>query len=52
MLAGLEVGRNMLKSWGFRRCEDICWVKSSNKNNEAGATSKTAAFGDTQSVSE
>lgn len=21
-----------LKKWGFRRCEDICWIKT-NKNN-------------------
>uniref|UniRef100_A0A7N0UP62 Methyltransferase-like protein 1 n=1 Tax=Kalanchoe fedtschenkoi TaxID=63787 RepID=A0A7N0UP62_KALFE len=29
---GLEQGRQCLKKWGFRRCEDICWVKT-NKNN-------------------
>jgi N6-adenosine-specific RNA methylase IME4 len=28
---GLEQGRQCLKKWGFRRCEDICWVKT-NKN--------------------
>ena len=21
-----------LKKWGFRRCEDICWVKTNIKN--------------------
>ncbi|KAG7014845.1 Methyltransferase-like protein 1, partial [Cucurbita argyrosperma subsp. argyrosperma] len=31
---GLEQGRQCLKKWGFRRCEDICWVKT-NKNNAA-----------------
>lgn len=30
---GLEEGRKLLKKWGFRRCEDICWVKS-NKNQQ------------------
>ncbi|GAB4826332.1 hypothetical protein Ancab_009198 [Ancistrocladus abbreviatus] len=25
---GLEEGRKCLKKWGFRRCEDICWVKT------------------------
>ncbi|KAJ7969910.1 methyltransferase-like protein 1 [Quillaja saponaria] len=29
---GLEQGRQCLKKWGYRRCEDICWVKT-NKNN-------------------
>lgn len=29
---GLEQGRQCLKKWGFRRCEDICWVKT-NKTN-------------------
>lgn len=31
---GLEQGRQCLKKWGFRRCEDICWVKT-NKTNPA-----------------
>lgn len=29
---GLEQGRQCLKKWGFRRCEDICWVKTNKKN--------------------
>jgi N6-adenosine-specific RNA methylase IME4 len=28
---GLDQGRLLLKKWGFRRCEDICWIKT-NKN--------------------
>ena len=32
---GLDVGRNILKHWGFRRCEDIVWVKT-NKMNFSG----------------
>ncbi|XP_046361731.1 N6-adenosine-methyltransferase non-catalytic subunit-like [Haliotis rufescens] len=29
---GLERGRQCLKRWGFRRCEDICWIKTNIKN--------------------
>uniref|UniRef100_A0A8W8JI01 N(6)-adenosine-methyltransferase non-catalytic subunit METTL14 n=1 Tax=Magallana gigas TaxID=29159 RepID=A0A8W8JI01_MAGGI len=29
---GLERGRKCLKKWGFRRCEDICWIKTNIKN--------------------
>ncbi|KAG0596424.1 hypothetical protein M758_UG252900 [Ceratodon purpureus] len=29
---GLEQGRRCLKKWGFRRCEDICWVKTNREN--------------------
>uniref|UniRef100_D3TN32 N(6)-adenosine-methyltransferase non-catalytic subunit METTL14 n=1 Tax=Glossina morsitans morsitans TaxID=37546 RepID=D3TN32_GLOMM len=25
---GLDMGRNCLKKWGFRRCEDICWIRT------------------------
>jgi len=25
---GLDMGRTCLKKWGFRRCEDICWIKT------------------------
>lgn len=25
---GLDAGRHCLRSWGFRRCEDICWIKT------------------------
>ncbi|XP_048763135.1 N6-adenosine-methyltransferase non-catalytic subunit-like [Ostrea edulis] len=28
---GLERGRQCLKRWGFRRCEDICWIKTNHK---------------------
>ena len=30
---GLDKGRDCLKKWGFRRCEDICWVKMNQKNS-------------------
>ncbi len=25
---GLDAGRHCLRKWGFRRCEDICWIKT------------------------
>jgi len=30
---GLDQGRLLLKKWGYRRCEDICWIKT-NKDQE------------------
>ncbi|XP_042512210.1 N6-adenosine-methyltransferase non-catalytic subunit MTB-like [Macadamia integrifolia] len=33
---GLEQGRQCLKKWGFRRCEDICWVKTNKTNAMPG----------------
>ncbi|KAG5899747.1 hypothetical protein JTB14_006085 [Gonioctena quinquepunctata] len=29
---GLDMGRNCLRKWGFRRCEDICWIRTNIKN--------------------
>ena len=31
---GLERGREILAKWGFRRCEDIVWVKTNNMSNK------------------
>jgi len=28
---GLDYGRQCLQKWGFRRCEDICWIKTNFK---------------------
>lgn len=28
---GLDKGRECLKKWGFRRCEDICWIKTNKR---------------------
>ena len=28
---GLDLGRQCLRKWGFRRCEDICWIKTNSK---------------------
>lgn len=30
---GLNKGRECLQRWGFRRCEDICWVQTNCKKN-------------------
>ena len=30
---GLERGREVLAKWGFRRCEDIVWVKTNKSTN-------------------
>lgn len=30
---GLERGREVLAKWGFRRCEDIVWVKTNTTSN-------------------
>jgi len=40
---GLDRGRQCLRKWGYRRCEDICWIKTNinnpghNKNLETKA---------------
>ena len=31
---GLTWGRAMLRKWGFRRCEDICWIKSNRESKK------------------
>lgn len=31
---GLDLGRQCLRKWGFRRCEDICWIKTNIQNPE------------------
>eukprot|EP01105_Mastigella_eilhardi_P006526 TRINITY_DN1806_c0_g1_i1.p1 TRINITY_DN1806_c0_g1~~TRINITY_DN1806_c0_g1_i1.p1 ORF type:complete len:459 (-),score=62.80 TRINITY_DN1806_c0_g1_i1:31-1407(-) len=31
----LEQGRQLLRKWGFRRCEDICWVKTNKMRRTA-----------------
>ncbi|KAL7675325.1 hypothetical protein ACOME3_001588 [Neoechinorhynchus agilis] len=28
---GLDEGRECLRKWGFRRCEDICWIKTNKR---------------------
>jgi len=32
ILTSFSLVSQCLRKWGFRRCEDICWIKT-NKNN-------------------
>lgn len=42
---GLERGRECFARWGFRRAEDIVWVKTNkNKNNDESAAANGALF--------
>ena len=34
---GLDAGRHCLRKWGFRRCEDICWIKTNVAPERKGA---------------
>ena len=36
---GLERGREVLAKWGFRRCEDIVWVKTNVNGNKGPGVS-------------
>lgn len=35
---GLERGRDILAKWGYRRCEDVVWVKTNKTTNEGPGT--------------
>ena len=35
---GLERGREVLQRWGYRRCEDIVWIRTSKEGDEAEST--------------
>ncbi|TCD60840.1 hypothetical protein EIP91_009418 [Steccherinum ochraceum] len=35
---GLERGRQVLAKWGFRRCEDIVWIKTNDESNQGPGT--------------
>lgn len=41
---GLERGRLCLKRWGFRRCEDICWIKTNIKSRQKRNLEPNAVF--------
>ncbi|KAH8376594.1 hypothetical protein KR093_000183 [Drosophila rubida] len=42
---GLDQGRNCLKKWGFRRCEDICWIRTNiNKPGHSKQAIPKAVF--------
>ena len=33
---GLDHGRALMSAWGFRRCEDICWLKTNKQGSVSG----------------
>ncbi|KAG6890209.1 hypothetical protein C0995_010220 [Termitomyces sp. Mi166 len=35
---GLERGREVLAKWGYRRCEDVVWVKTNKTSNKGPGT--------------
>ncbi|KAF9445983.1 MT-A70-domain-containing protein [Macrolepiota fuliginosa MF-IS2] len=35
---GLERGREILAKWGYRRCEDVVWVKTNKTSNQGPGT--------------
>ncbi|UJR22710.1 hypothetical protein I4U23_025745 [Adineta vaga] len=41
---GLDQGRACLKKWGFRRCEDICWVKTNRTNPRPTLTLESSSI--------
>ncbi|QRV85393.1 hypothetical protein RhiJN_13411 [Ceratobasidium sp. AG-Ba] len=42
---GLERGREVLARWGFRRCEDVVWVKTNTEDNKGpGADPPTTSL--------
>ena len=43
---GLDLGRLCLQNWGFRRCEDICWIRTNIKNKGEGDCSTQGGGGD------
>lgn len=41
---GLERGRELLAKWGYRRCEDVCWVKTNRESNRGPGVRHHAPF--------
>ena len=41
---GLELGRLCLQTWGFRRCEDICWIQTNIKSKAKKTVEPNAVF--------
>ena len=39
---GLDAGRHCLQQWGFRRCEDICWIKTNKEQRKAASVRQDA----------
>jgi N6-adenosine-specific RNA methylase IME4 len=48
---GLDKGRECMRKWGFRRCEDICWIKTNkNKGNKSNKSIMTTGIFQTTKV--
>ncbi len=41
---GLDLGRLCLQNWGFRRCEDICWIRTNARNKDRSILDPRAVF--------
>ena len=41
---GLERGREILAKWGYRRCEDVVWVKTNNTSNQGPGVRNSSSF--------
>ena len=41
---GLERGREILAKWGYRRCEDIVWIKTNKTTNQGPGASRVLTF--------
>lgn len=41
---GLELGRSLFKKWGFKRCEDIVWIKTNKHSNIGKKSYDTTLF--------
>ena len=41
---GLERGREILAKWGYRRCEDVVWVKTNNTTNQGPGVRNLSLF--------
>lgn len=41
---GLERGRELIAEWGYRRCEDIVWLKTNNGGSKAAEVSRSCGI--------
>ncbi|KAG8944923.1 hypothetical protein FRC04_001364 [Tulasnella sp. 424] len=41
---GLEKGRALLAKWGYRRCEDVVWIKTNNESNRGPGADETSTI--------
>ena len=45
---GLDLGRLCLQNWGFRRCEDICWIRTNARQSGTGILDPRAVLARTK----